>query len=137
MALSGLPRPRPDLDSEAFWEGCKDSRFLVPRCAEHGHTRWPPGPMCPACQSTNTEWSESTGRGKVYSWVVVTHPVDPMLVGQVPYAVAMIELEEGIRVVGNIAGCSPGELVPGMDVEVYFEEPDEQGIRLPNFRKVG
>lgn len=93
--------------------------------------------MCPVCQSMKTDWAESTGRGQVYSWVVVTHPVDAVIADQVPYAVAMIELEEGVRVVGNVAGCGPDELQAGMRVAVYFEEPDEQGIRLPNFRMVG
>ena len=50
--------------------------------------------MCPVCQSTETEWIQASGRGRIYSWVVVTHPVDPVLVDQVPYAVAMIDLEE-------------------------------------------
>jgi hypothetical protein len=84
-----------------------------------------------------TEWMEATGRGHVYSWIVVSHPVDPVIADQVPYAVAMIELDEGVRVVGNVAGCGPDELQAGMKVTVYFEEPDEQGIRLPNFQTIG
>jgi uncharacterized OB-fold protein len=91
--------------------------------------------MCPVCQRTETEWIQASGRGRVYSWVVVTHPVDPVLVDQVPYAVGMIELEEGVRVVGNVAGCSPDEIAAETEVSLYFEEPNQDGIRLPNFQK--
>ena len=82
----------------------------------------------------SAEWIESEGRGEVYSWIVVTHPVDPVLVDQVPFAVAMIGLPEKVRVVGNIAGVDPDAIEAGMPVELYFEEPGEDGIPLPNWR---
>ena len=131
--LKGMPLPRPDLDTQAFWDGCAEGRFLVPRCRACGATRWPPGPMCPECQSTETDWLDSSGRGTVYSWIVATHPVDPVLVDQVPYVVALVDLEEGVRVVGNVEGCDPGEVTAGMAVELFFEEVG--GMRLPNFRR--
>jgi uncharacterized OB-fold protein len=130
--LKGMPLPQPDLDTQPFWDGCQREQFLVPRCRACNTTRWPPGPMCPECQSTQTEWIESSARGSVYSWIVATHPVDPVLVDQVPYVVALIELEEGVRVVGNVEGCDPEEIVAGMAVELFFEEVE--GMRLPNFR---
>ena len=131
--LRGMPLPEADLDTQPFWDGCQDDKFLVPRCRACGKARWPPGPMCPDCQSSETDWTESTGRGSVYSWIVAEHPVDPVLVDQVPYVVALIELEEGVRVVGNIEGCRPEEVVAGMAVELFFE--DVEGMRLPNFRQ--
>jgi len=96
--------------------------------------RWPPGPMCPACQSTETEWVECSGRGTVYSWVVATHPVDPVLEDQVPYVIALIDLPEDARIVGNVDGCAPEDVRAGMAVEVHFSEPGEDGIAIPNFR---
>ena len=131
--LKGMPLPQPDLDTQPFWDGCQEGTFLVPRCRGCGATRWPPGPMCPECQSSETEWIESSGRGTVYSWVVATHPVHEVLVDQVPYVVGLIELEEGVRVVGNVEGYPPDEVEAGMTVELFFEEVE--GIRLPNFRK--
>jgi uncharacterized OB-fold protein len=131
--LKGMPLPQPDLDTQPFWDGCQEGKFLVPRCRACGATRWPPGPMCPECQSVETEWIESSGRGSVYSWVVATHPVHEVLVDQVPYVVGLIELEEGVRVVGNVEGCPPEEVEPGMPVELFFEEVE--GIPMPNFRK--
>lgn len=132
--LEGVPLPQPDPDTQLFWDGCNEERFLVPRCVPCGKTRWPPGPMCPHCQSTATEWIESSGAGSVYSWVVVTHPVDPVFIDQVPYVVAMIDLAEGVRVVGNVEDCAPDEIVAGMAVELFFEQRD-QHTKIPNFRR--
>jgi uncharacterized OB-fold protein len=134
--LRGLPAPVPDLDTQPFWDGCRVDRFLVPECASCGARRWPPGPMCPVCQSTETRWIESSGRGTVYSWLVVHHPVNPVLVDQVPYVVAMIDLEEGVRVVGNVEACDPDAVSAGMPVAVFFED-HEDGMRIPNFRPAG
>ena len=131
--LRGMPLPRPDLDSAPFWNGCEDGRFLVPRCASCGAMRWPPGPMCPECQSQETAWIAAAGRGTVYSWVVVTHPVADVLVDQVPYVVGLIELEEGVKVVGNVLGCAPAEVEAGLPVELFFERVGD--VNLPNFRR--
>jgi len=131
--LRGLPAPVPDLDTQPFWDGCQEERFLVPECTACGTRRWPPGPMCPACQGTDTRWLEATGRGSVYSWLVVHHPVNPALADQVPYVVAMIDLEEGVRVVGNVEGCEPDSVRAGTPVEVVFER-HEGGMLIPNFR---
>lgn len=131
--LEGLPLPLADHDTLPFWEGCSEGRLLLPHCRACGTVRWPPGPMCPECQGSDTNWVESTGKGKVYSWVVVHHAAHPALVDQVPYVIAMIELGEGIRMVGNVAGCTHDAIHVDLPVEVYFEEvaEDEQ---LPNFR---
>ena len=131
---TGMPRPLPDHDTKPFWEACVEGRLIVPRCRRCGHLRWPPGPMCPACQSTATEWVACSGRGSVYSWVVATHPVDAVLADQVPYVIAMIDLPEGARIVGNVEGCRPQDVTAGMEVELLFSEPGEDGIAIPSFR---
>jgi uncharacterized OB-fold protein len=131
--LEGMPLPLPDLDTRPFWDGCREGELLLPRCRACGETRWPPGPMCPSCRSFETEWARASGRGAVYSWVVVTHPVHPVLADQVPYVVGLVELEEGVRLVANVTGCAPAEVTADMPVELYFEDPVED-VRLPNFR---
>ncbi len=131
--LHGVPRPRADLDSQPFWDGCRDGRLLVPVCEACGRARWPPGPMCPYCQATGTRWTRSSGRGEIYSWVVVAHPVDPVLADQVPYVVALVELPEGVRIVANVVGCEPDRLAGGEAVDLFFEDGAD-GQRLPNFR---
>lgn len=132
--LHGLPRPLPDFDTEPFWDGCREGRFPIQACADCARPRWPPGPMCPDCQSTAIKWLTASGRGRVYSWVVVTHPTLEALVDQVPYVVAMIDLDEGVRVVGNVAGIAPDAITDGLAVELYFEPPGDDGIPIPNFR---
>lgn len=131
--LRGIPAPLPDEDTQPFWDGCADGRLLVPECAACGARRWPPGPMCPVCQSTETHWLEASRRGTLYSWIVAVHPTDQVLADQVPYTVALVELDEGVRVIGNVLDVDPAELVAGMPLDVVFEEAD--GIRLPNFRR--
>lgn len=81
-----------------------------------------------------TRWEPAPDRGRLYSWVTVTHPVDEALAEQVPYVVALVELTEGVRVVANIVGCSPDTLSAGETVEMFFEERAD-GLRLPNFRR--
>lgn len=129
----GMPLPLPDLDTQPFWDGCAQERFLVPHCEDCRAPRWPPGPMCPVCRSTQVRWVESSGRGRVYSWVVVDHPPHPDLADEVPYAVALVDLEEGVRVVGNVSGCEPHALEAGLAVAVCFEALPG-GERLPSFR---
>ncbi len=130
--LTGMPKPWPDADSAPFWDGCAEGRLMVPRCVEAHHPRWPPGPMCPVCQSQNTEWVRAGGEGSVYSWTVVTDPVDAALVNQVPYIVALIDLPEGVRIIANLVGCEPDAVVAEMPVRLVFE--DQEGLTIPNFR---
>ncbi len=134
--IHGAPLPSPDHDTKPFWDGCREGKFLIPRCRICGTARWPPGPMCPVCRSDETRWALATGSGQLYSWVIVHHPANAEMAESVPYAVGLIALAEGIRVVGNVHGCQPEELVDGLRVELFFEEAAD-GFRLPNFRRAG
>jgi uncharacterized OB-fold protein len=131
--LKGMPRPEMTLDTEAFWKGCQQGRFIIQRCRFCAKLRWPPGPMCPECQSMEWDELDASGFGSLYSWVVVTHATHPALVDQVPYNVGLIELDEGIRVVGNVVDLPSAQLKPGLRVVMVFEENDE-GFKIPNFR---
>lgn len=127
------PLPVPDIDTKEFWEGCKRHQLLLPKCQDCGTYRFPPGPMCPQCRSTRTQWAVASGRGKVYSWVVVHHPILPIFAPEVPYAVALIELEEGVRMASNIVDCRPQDIRADMPVEVVFEDVTSE-VTLPKFR---
>ena len=131
--LEGLPGPLPDLDTQPFWDGCNEGRFLLPTCADCRTVRWPPGPMCPVCQSERTDWVDWKGPGTVYSWTVVHHAAHPALAEQVPYVIALVEVAPNVRVLGNVTGCEPGEVHADMEVELFFEDVGE-GEQLPNFR---
>lgn len=132
--LRGMPKPLVDEDSAPFWDGCANGQLLIPRCVPHHTPRWPPGPMCPVCQSKETEWIRASGEGSIYSWAVVTHPVDAVLLDQTPYVIALIDLPEGVRLLANVIDCPPSDIVSAMPVTLIFE--DQDGLRIPNFRPV-
>jgi uncharacterized OB-fold protein len=128
------PIPVPDRDSEPFWRGCREGRLFIQRCSQCGTPRFPARQFCAHCHSKEREWIQASGRGKVFSWIVVVHPV-PREVYQndVPYVVALIELAEGVRMASNIVDCDPYAVYAGMEVEVVFEKQTDE-ITLPKFR---
>jgi uncharacterized OB-fold protein len=87
--------------------------------------------MCPQCQSVDREWFEVSGRGSVYSWIQSHHPTAP---DEKPRIVALIDLDEGARIVSNLDGIDLDAVEPGLPVEVFFAEID--GTKLPQFRPV-
>jgi uncharacterized OB-fold protein len=127
------PRPAQTRDNAFFWQGVAEGRLLIQRCDGCGRLRHPPGPMCPSCHSL--EWSarEASGRGRVYSFVVAHHPPIPPF--EYPNLIALIELEEGTRLVSNLVGVDPSEAEIGMPVEVVFEAVDPELV-LPLFQPV-
>ena len=131
------PVPAPDPDSAPFWAGCRDHRLMLLKCVACGAFRYPPGPVCPHCRARESEWVQSPGRGKVYSWIVVTHPVPKeVYAADVPYVVALIELDEGVRIASNIVGCAPADVCGDMRVEVRFDDV-APGVTLPRFVPAG
>jgi len=100
--------------------------------------RMPPGPFCPSCRSQDLDWVELSGRGTVFSWTVVHHPVMPDLAGSVPYGVALVELEggQGVRLLGNLVGVDSDAVEAGMEVELEWADI-RPGLSLPRFRPAG
>ncbi len=117
-------------DTAFFWEGVAEGWLLLQRCAACGRFRHPPRPMCPWCRSLEWKAVEASGRGTVFSFVMPAHPELPFM--EYPYVVAVVELEEGTRMVTNIVGVGPGEVRMGMAVHVTFETFDN-GVVLPQF----
>ncbi len=116
------------IDSAFFWEGLKIGELRIQRCASCGRLRHPPRPMCPYCRSVEREYVVSKGRGTVYSFVI--HHKPPVPGRDHPFAVVLVELAEGTRIVGNTVDVDPSDVKIGMDVEVVFE--GERG--LPTWR---
>ena len=133
--------PQPDLDTEEFWEGCKRHELLVQRCKECGMYRFPPRPMCHSCNGTEVEWVKVSGKGKVYSWIVVrespSRPVQPGFAGDRPYAVVLVEIPDaaGIRILSNIVDCGIEDIKPDMPLEIVFDDISDE-VSLPKFRPV-
>lgn len=113
-----ISAPERNADTEPFWAGCDEGVLRLPRCAECERFFWPPGPVCPHCQSSEFDWVEADGTGSVYSWVTVHVPLDPSVVDELPYAVGLIELKECVRIVSTIE--YPDRIRPGIAVEVSF-----------------
>lgn len=134
MAEYKKPLPAISPVSRRFWEGCKQHRLLIQRCHDCGAYRHYPRPMCPQCNSMNTDWVEVSGKGKVFTWTTVHHPAHPAFM-DLPYAVVVVELEEGARLVTNVVDCKPEELYIGMPVKVVFEDVTNE-ITLPKFRPI-
>jgi len=127
------PLPSPDPESTPFWEGCRREKLLIQRCRACGLHRFPPTDFCPGCRSHDTEWVEASGKGRVFSWIVVRHPVPKeVYAGEVPYVVAIVLLDEGVRMVSNLVDVDPEAVEADMPVEVRFRPATEE-ITLPVF----
>lgn len=124
-----LPPPPPD--SAFFWQGIEQDELRIQRCSGCGRFRHPPRPMCPYCKSLERDYVVASGRGEVYSFVVHHRPEVPER--DHPFAVVLVQLEEGTRVVGNVIGCPPSDVHVGMPLEVVFAR-NAQGRKLPQWR---
>lgn len=131
MPVPRVTAPVPGRDDEFFWAGVAQDRLLARRCAGCSALQHPPSPMCPRCGSVSWEVTELAGTGSVYSWIVSRHPSQPDSDARI---VALIDLDEGIRMVGNLQGITVAEVAPGLRVQVSF--PNVGGVKLPQFSPV-
>ena len=127
------PDPLVTEDSEVFWSAADDSRLVAQRCLACGTLRHPPRPMCPHCHSLDFEPQELSGRGTVYSFAVLHHPQNPAF--EYPLLAALIDLEEGVRLMSNLRGLEPSEIRIGMPVMVAYV-PTVGGHQVPVFDPV-
>jgi uncharacterized OB-fold protein len=115
-----------------YWEGARRHELLVQRCSACGHVWHPPLPLCPACHSEVVAWIPVSGRGHVYTFTVVYHATHAGFADKVPYISALIELDEGPRILTNLRNCVEEDARVGMSVSVLFEELTDE-ITLPQF----
>ena len=134
----------PDLDeptSAEFWSGCARGELLVQACGACGKWRMPPRPMCPYCLSTAVQWVRTSGRGRIWSFIVVHPPLLPAFAAVAPYNSIVVELEEDpmIRYCGNLVVSADGEIneidpttiTIGEPVRVVFHRIDD--VWLPRW----
>ncbi|MGI5157649.1 FAS1-like dehydratase domain-containing protein [Microbispora sp. CA-102843] len=128
-------RPRPAVNRDnAFWfEAAREHRLVIQRCAGCATLRHPPGPCCPHCGSFEWDAAEASGRGQVYSFVVAHHPRHPAF--EYPLIVAVVELDEGTRLITNLVGVAPEEVEIDMPVVLEWLDADPD-LSLPVFRPV-
>lgn len=135
MAKQQFPLPVIDGDSKIYWESCKNNKLMIQKCEDCGQHIFYPRQLCPHCMSENLAWVESSGKGIIYSYTVVHRPRHPAFMDKVPYVVALITLEEGVRMMSNIINIDVDQVRCGMPVEVVFE-PINDEITLPKFQPI-
>ncbi|MFJ3922344.1 bifunctional MaoC family dehydratase N-terminal/OB-fold nucleic acid binding domain-containing protein [Streptomyces sp. NPDC090022] len=125
------PRPVVNRDNQGFWDGVAHHRLLIQRCGACGTLRFPWLPGCNHCASPDWDTVEASGAGTVFSYVVMHHPPFPAF--DPPYAVALVELAEGVRMISNITGVPYDKVRIGMPVQLEFLRVDDD-LELPVFR---
>ncbi|MEU8757729.1 bifunctional MaoC family dehydratase N-terminal/OB-fold nucleic acid binding domain-containing protein [Streptomyces sp. NPDC048659] len=128
------PRPVVNRDNAGFWAGVAEHRLLIQRCAACATLRFPWLPGCNTCGSREWDTVEASGEGTVYSYVVMHHPPFPAF--DPPYAVGLVELAEGVRMISNVVGVPYDKVRIGMPVRLEFLAVDEE-LELPVFRAGG
>jgi hypothetical protein len=130
-----MPMPAASAETVGWWEAAADHRLVVQRCSACGRTRHPPGPVCPGCRSTASEWWPVPGTGTVYTFTIVRQAFIASLRDRIPYVVIAVELDDagGARLVSNLVDAEPDEVTVGMPVEVVWEDMGPE-LAVPRFR---
>jgi uncharacterized protein len=133
--VSAYAKPLPQVTPEMkpFWDAARRHELVLQRCAGCGTHRFPARDICSRCLSRDAAWAPVSGRGTVFSWAIMHQVYHPGFAAEVPYAVVVIDLDEGARLVSNLVDCAPADVRAGMPVEVVFDDvaPD---VTLPKFR---
>jgi uncharacterized protein len=132
------PLPRPTPVSQPFWDGCRDGRLLIQRCQECQGYVFLPQEFCSHCLATALTWVQARGTGRVITYTVVGRPQTPAF--EVPYVIAIVQLEEGVDLLTNLTEVDPAGVTIGMPVEVRFVpigDPAVNDAVLPFFAPAG
>ena len=126
------PKPGVDWETRAYWEGCGRNELILQRCRSCGTLQHRPRALCVSCLSDEIEHFPASGRGTIYSFTVTHQNQAPGFREALPYVLAYVELEEGVRLLTNIVGCSPENVRIGLPVEVEYAQL-EGDIAVPRF----
>lgn len=126
------PGPSPSPSSQHFWSEACEHRLVLQACSHCGESVFYPRQRCPACWHDALTWREVSGRGAVATYTIVHKPGHPAFAALAPYVVALIDLDEGARMLSNVIGCPVDEVRVGQRVVVSWEEQGE--YTLPKFR---
>ncbi len=129
------PPPAVNADSREFWEAAREHRLIIKRCDACTRVFFPPRYLCPFCWSDKTSCVQSSGRGTVYSYTVMYRAPAPEFAALAPYVVALIDLEEGPRMMANIVGPRALETAVDDRVAVCFEDRGD-GWKVPQFQRI-
>ncbi len=126
-----IPSITPDLAE--FFAGARSGELMVQKCEGCGVLRFPAHETCANCLDKRAKWVPVSGRGTICSFNIMHQIYHPGFAGEVPYAVVVVELDEGLKFISNLVGIKPHDIRCGMPVEVIFEKINEE-ITLPKFR---
>ena len=137
MSVATPARPMPVVQPWArpFWEAAREGRLVLQHCDDCGKPIHYPRVACPHCGSVRIDWREASGRGTVYSYTVVVSNAPSAFIADMPYVVAIIELDEGVRMLSNLINYEPEALRCDMPVEVVFERQNDKFV-FPKFRPI-
>jgi uncharacterized protein len=126
------PVPSPTQDTQPYWDGLNEGKLLIQKCGSCGKLRHYPRPLCDACHAFEVEWVEASGNGKVYSWTVTHHPFNIGFKRDLPYALATVDLAEGVRMQAQLRDIPAERIAIGLPVALRVERAKD-GLTLPYF----
>ena len=129
-----LPKPMTP-EAMPYWDGLKENKLMMPKCGDCNEAFFYPRILCPNCHSRNVGWIECSGKGKLHSFQIAHRALNPNFKVETPYILALIELEEGPRMMSNLINIAPDPEVVKCDmaVEVVFEKQNDD-VTLPLFQ---
>ena len=127
MAAASKSLPKPTPDTQPFWDAVKRHQLSLPKCKACGQLHYFPRPFCPHCFSWDLEWVRCSGKGKLYSYVINHRPA-PGFEEEAPYVIAVVELDEGPRMLSNLIDIepTPEAVQVDMPVEILFQDVNEE-----------
>ena len=132
MSMVRFDLPTPEGDTLEFWEAAKAERLLIKRCEDCGAFSYYPRPFCPSCWSERVVWHEASGKATLYTWSVIYNNDQPPFRERVPYVAAVVDLEEGPRMMTNVVDTPFEDLSVGMALTVTFM-PISDDYTIPVF----
>lgn len=133
MAEYEKPLPPITVDSKPYWDAAKEHRLTGQRCDDCEKFRFPPATSCWYCLSPNNTWVDLSGRGTVWSYILMHQPYYKGFIPELPYPVCVVETEEGLRFISNLVNVDNDEIKIGMAIEVMFDDVTEE-VTLPKFQ---
>lgn len=130
---TALPKPVSNADSQPYWQGARENKLLIRKCNACGQVHFMPRHLCPTCWSDDLQWVQASGKGTVHSYTIIRRASDPRFASLVPYVVALIDLQEGPRMMANILGDKALDTKIGDAVSLVFEGRGD-GDQLPQFQ---
>jgi uncharacterized OB-fold protein len=127
------PLPVRTEENAPFWDSAKRHALEMQRCGDCGRFRYPVADFCPRCLSPEYEWRPVSGKSTLYSFIIVHQRYDPSFADDLPYNVAVVELDEGPRLVSNIVGIPNSDIRVGMPLTIIYEDVTEE-FTLPKFK---